>query len=81
MRDDPAQTWFAFYSAQAAEAVGGVIEWLRADGSPVTCTAVWRSEAGDGYEWPDKELRGPVVEFSRVIVPLKSHDETTWGIC
>jgi hypothetical protein len=68
--------WYAIYSAEAARECGGVVEWLREDGTPVICTCVHREPDCSDYRWEDKELRGPVVSFSRVVVPSKLE----WGI-
>ncbi len=64
-------TFYAFYSHQASERVGGVVEYLREDGTPVVCTYVTEDENGEGYEWDDKSPLGRVENFNRIIIPMK----------
>ncbi len=61
----------AFYSPQAAEQVGGVVEYENVNGTRIECTNVSSSREGEGYMWPDKIYRGEVEKFRRVIVPSK----------
>lgn len=60
-------TKYAMFSKTAKEAGAGTVQWKRADGSRLECTAV--EDDPKDYEWPDAIVVGEVVEFDKVIVP------------
>lgn len=61
---------FGFYSAEAAQKFGGVMEWSGPSG-PVLITAAMQEADADTYAWPDKVNRGPVEDFIRHVVPRR----------
>ena len=54
--------YFGWYSATAA-AVYGTKWWSTPDGGKLEITTVLSNDTGEGYYFPDKVLRGEVVEW------------------
>lgn len=77
--DDSRPLW-AFYSAKAREAFGGVNKYELEDGSIVLCTAVCTIEDGEGYLWDDKVRMGRVKRWIGRVERSKLPSMIAWAM-